>query len=123
MLNHLPEVALVKSCSEKFHKFHKKEPLMNSFLSSVVAWDFTEKELHHFLTALNPRAFSGMLLDGGEQKTPLPKICHTYRAMMKLGTAIPYLRKIQKVYESHETPFQLCWYQHVFTVKQQILLY
>ena len=32
----------------------------------------------------------------GGQNAPLPKICHTYPAIMKLGTAIPYLKKIQK---------------------------
>ena len=31
---------------------------------------------------------------GGEQKGPLPKMCHTYPAMMKLGTVISYLKKI-----------------------------
>ena len=32
-----------------------------------------------------------------EQKgPPLPKICHTYPTMMKLGTVIPYLEKTQK---------------------------
>ena len=42
---------------------------------------------------------------GGGQKGPLPKICHTYPAMMKLGTVIPYLKKIQKIYKSRDTPF------------------
>ena len=37
---------------------------------------------------------------------PLPKICHTYPTMMKLGTAIPYLRKIQKIYKSRDTSFE-----------------
>ena len=32
----------------------------------------------------------------GNQKGPLPKIYHTYPTMMKLGTVIPYLKKIQK---------------------------
>ena len=32
---------------------------------------------------------------GGGEKAPLPKICHTYPTMMKPGTVIPYLRKIQ----------------------------
>ena len=31
---------------------------------------------------------------------PLPKIRHTYPTMMKLGTVIPYLRNIQKMYKS-----------------------
>ena len=34
----------------------------------------------------------------------LPKICHTYPAMMKLGTVISDLKKIKKIYESRETP-------------------
>ena len=34
----------------------------------------------------------------------LHKICHTYPIMMKLGTVIPYLKKIQKIYESRDTP-------------------
>ena len=37
------------------------------------------------------------------QKGPLPKICHTYSTMMKLGTVIPYLKKIQKLFESSDT--------------------
>ena len=43
--------------------------------------------------------------------------------MMKLGTVIPYLKKIQKTYESRDTPREFCWHQHFFTVSQQILLY
>ena len=35
---------------------------------------------------------------------PFPKIFHTYLTMMKLGTVIPYLRKIQKIYKSRDTP-------------------
>ena len=37
---------------------------------------------------------------GGEReagkKVSLPKICHTYPTLTKLGTAIPYLKKIPK---------------------------
>ena len=53
--------------------------------------------------------FSGLLTDrgGGGKKTLLPKICHTYPTTMKLGTVIPYLKKIQKKYESHDTPLEL----------------
>ena len=32
------------------------------------------------------------------KRLPLPKMSHTYLAMMKLGTVIPYLKKIQKIY-------------------------
>ena len=42
----------------------------------------------------------------GGPKSPLPKICDTYSTMMKLGTVIPYLKKIPKVYESRDTPLE-----------------
>ena len=57
--------------------------------------------------------------EGGGKKAPLPKIIHTYSTMMKLGTVIPYLKKIQKLYESRNTPLELC----SFTGNQQILLH
>ena len=41
---------------------------------------------------------------GGGQKAPLPKICHTFPTMMKLGTVIPYLKKRgSKKYMNHMT--------------------
>ena len=51
------------------------------------------------------------------------KICHTYPTMMKRGTVIPYPKKIQKIYESRDTPLEFYWHQHFFTGNQQILLY
>ena len=53
----------------------------------------------------------------------LPKISHMYLTMMKLGTVIPYLKKIQKICESRDTPHEFCWNQLLFTRNQQILLY
>ena len=49
--------------------------------------------------------FLGLLTDvgGGDKKAPLPKICHTYPTMMKLGTVIPYPKNIQKIYERRGT--------------------
>ena len=38
----------------------------------------------------------------GGKKAHLLKICHTYPAIMKLGTVIPYLKKIQKIFESRD---------------------
>ena len=35
---------------------------------------------------------------GGCKKAPLSKICHTYPTMITLGTVIPYLKKIQKIF-------------------------
>ena len=36
---------------------------------------------------------------------------------------IPYLKKIQKTYELHDTLLDFCWHQRFFTGNQQILLY
>ena len=62
-------------------------------------------------------------MEGGLKRLPLPKICHTYPTMMKLGSIIPYPKKIQKIYESRDTPLEFCWHEHFFTGNQQILLY
>ena len=43
-----------------------------------------------------------------KQEEKLPKICHTYPTMMKLGTVIPYPKKIQRIYESRDTPLDFC---------------
>ena len=45
---------------------------------------------------------------GEDKKALLLKICHTYPTMMKLGTVIPYLKKIQKIYKSCNTPLEFC---------------
>ena len=45
---------------------------------------------------------------GGGFLAPLPKICLTYPTMMKLGTVIPYHRKIQKMYKSRATFLEFC---------------
>ena len=52
--------------------------------------------------------YFGAALGLGSQKCPLPKICHTYPAMMNIGTIRPHLKKIQKIYESRDTPFEFC---------------
>ena len=43
---------------------------------------------------------------GGGKKSPLPKICHTYPAMMKLGTVIP--KEDQKKYKSRDAFLEFC---------------
>ena len=52
----------------------------------------------------------GLFTDGewGKKDPSLPKLCHRYPTVMKLGTAIPYLKKIQKIYESRDTPTEFC---------------
>ena len=59
--------------------------------------------------------FFGAAHGWGGKKAPLPKICHTYPTMMKLGTVIPYLKKIQK-YMSHVTrPLSSAFYCRIST--------
>ena len=60
---------------------------------------------------------------GGEKKAPLPKICYINSTVMKFGTIIHWLNKIQKMYKSHDTPLEFCWHKHFFTGNQQLLLY
>ena len=45
---------------------------------------------------------------GRGSKRPCPKIYHIYPTMMKLGTVIPQLKKIQKICKSRDTPHELC---------------
>ena len=56
---------------------------------------------------------------GGSEKAPLPKICHTYSTMMKRGTVVAYLKKIQKTYELRDTTLEFCWHQQFFAGNQQ----
>ena len=44
----------------------------------------------------------------GKKPPHLREICHTYPTMTKLGTVEPYLKKIQKIYESSDTPLEFC---------------
>ena len=59
------------------------------------------------LTLFRMGFFLGCSWVGGK-KAPLPKICHTDPTMMKLVTVIPYPKKIQKIYESCDTPLEFC---------------
>ena len=44
--------------------------------------------------------------------SPLLKICHTCLTLIKLGTVIIYLNKIQKICKSHKTLLEFSWDQH-----------
>ena len=68
-------------------------------------------------------SFFGAAHGWGGGKALLLKICHTYPTMMKLSTVTPYLKKIEKLYESRDTPLEFFWHQHFFTGSQQILQY
>ena len=61
--------------------------------------------LRGFLTLFRI-GFFGAADGGGGERSLLLKICHTYPTMMKLGAVIPYLKKIEKIYESCDTPLE-----------------
>ena len=43
----------------------------------------------------------------GAKRSPPSKVCYTYSTMMKVGTVIPYLIKVQKIYESRKKYFEV----------------
>ena len=59
---------------------------------------------------------------GGAKKVPLPKICHTYLTMMRLGTVIVHLKEIQKyIYKSRYTAFGAIIATFVEVTEQKLL--
>ena len=83
---------------------------------------YFKKNLGTRLTLFRMGFFGAVHGWSGAFLPPIPKICHTYPTMIKRGTVIPYLRKIQKIYKSCHTSLEFCWHQHFFTGNQQILL-
>ena len=45
----------------------------------------------------------------GMLKSLLCKICQIYPAIIKLGTVTPYLKKIEKIHKSCDTPLEFCY--------------
>ena len=86
MQNHLLKVTLVKNCPEMFRKFHRKEPLMKSFISLLKKNSITFLQL---LTLFRKGLLGTAHGWSGAKRPSLSKICQTYPTMMKLGTALP----------------------------------
>ena len=88
-------------------------PMVLDYIFSFSCWQ-SLRDI--FVWLYSGWTFPGLIANagggGGQQKGPFPKICYTYPPMMKLGTVIPYLRKIQKMYKS---PLEFSWYQRFFT--------
>ena len=84
---------------------------------------FILNEVVRYLTLFKMDLFGAAHGWGAGKKTPFLNICHTYPTMMKLSTVIPYIKKIQKTYESRDTPLEFSWHQHFLTGNQLPLLY
>ena len=88
---------MIENCNSLFVSY------VNAVALGNVQWKrrFTMAECGMLISSrnnVNPvqdEPFLGYLWIGRE-KVPLPKICHSYRTMIKLSMVIPYLKKIQK---------------------------
>ena len=107
---------LKNSRSQKFVKIQKL-PGSESLFHKVAGL-----EAAALLTLLRMGLFEVAHGWGEIKKAPLPKICPSYSTMIKLGTVIPYLKKIQKIYKSLEKPLEFCLHQHFFTGNRLLLL-
>ena len=63
--------------------------------------------LYTILILLRRGLFSGLHMDCGTKKVPIPKICLTYPTVMTLGTTISYPKKTEKIYKSRDTTWVL----------------
>ena len=82
----LSNIAILKIHRINYHRFtsgFSKTKGINLLQNN----DFTVKNAAH-------RSEKGE----GTKKSTLPKICHTYPTMTKLGTVTPYLKNIRKLY-------------------------
>ena len=90
------KVVLIK-CTSADNQYKQK---------SEVLYIFTPNKPYGYLLILFRM---GMLMDGGgRKKAPFLKTCDTYPAMMKLGTLMPYLEKIQKICKSRDATPEFC---------------
>ena len=92
-----------KEYKKKLGKSEKKLRKCEKILISKISFCLFST----ILTLFRMRLF-GAAHGWRHKKAPLPKICHTYPAMMKLGTVIPYLKKTQKIYESRDILLEFC---------------
>ena len=98
---------------------YKKTSADSVELSKYWIWESEEKrrisEVGNSPSKLSLNPIQGLFRTahrwGWVKRSPLSKICHTYPTLMKLGTLIPYLKRIQKVHKSRGTPLEFCWHQ------------
>ena len=108
-------VVFVKAFEYYYHKFNfdslklKFKPKFNHGFTMVMAiYNVLFDKLYTILTLFTMGLFSwGFIrIGGGAEKDPLRKIRLTYPTMITFGTIIPYLKKIQKIYKSRDTPLE-----------------
>ena len=78
----------------------------SSFLKPILNSVTVSKQKLESLSPIQDGHFWGYSQMGGKKATP-QNLSHI-STMMKLGTVIPYLKKIQKIYESRDTLPNFC---------------
>ena len=69
-------------------------------------WRYMQRVKNYF-NPIQDGSFQGCSRMGVGKSLPVPKICRT---MIKLGTVLALLKKIQKIYKSCGTPFVHWWH-------------
>ena len=81
-----------------------------SFILAFTILDFFTVCFSFHFNSMQDGLFRGILRMGRAKYPPPSKICHTYPTMMKLGTVIPYLKKIKNIWIRWHTPWvPLTW--------------
>ena len=99
-------IYLKKDC-QFFDALKTKDRKISGNCNILTKVKFRELEWSSPLTLFRMGFFRGNLWWWGTKKAPLLKNYHIYPTMMKLGTFIPYLKKIQKVWIAWNTPWVL----------------
>ena len=69
----------------------------------------SSNKMTHYFNPIQHGIFGGCSQMGRRANRPhIPKVCHTFPTMIKLGTLTPYPKKIQKIYESRDTLLEFC---------------
>ena len=97
---HSTDYAMIQLVEQIYENSEQNKYTLGVFFNLAKAFDMVD---HKILLTLFRMGFSGAAHRWGGCKK-----YHTYPAMMKLGTVIPCLTKIQKVYESRDTPLEFC---------------
>ena len=62
--------------------------------------------LDNYLSPIQYGSFRGCSRMGGQNL--LLKVCHAYPTVMRLSKVMPYLKNIQNIYKSRDTPLEFC---------------
>ena len=96
-------------CSAMFYRFCNFFPIF-SFFDAVKCLPIVAvalRQLNLFMMGF----FGAAHRWGVGAKSPPSLKSAIHPTMMKLGTVILYLKKILKIYESHDTLLEFCWHQ------------